>query len=534
MSKKNTKSKTNIKRVMAHLTEATATTDSAAGVYAFLDQPAVSSVATPLRSTTSEYDDTETTLERHNAFPPDYPEHKKGENSVRIVYLKINTDQADSAFRSVVQIYLKHVLKTHAQTMSNYPYAKEYLTNNPLGLIEYPENDPRIFKNADKIVKARKALAQSSQTSTATASKATAPADEADLADATSATGARKGKKKKKKDKKQKEGAATAQASSAHVPASVKTDFANHLATLQREMYLYLRAAINKFMDSNCNEILKEDIHKYETKNGLIGEARLDPETRYTWKQTQEVIKAKCCLLTTGGYHFNVYYTTYRKHGVLINVWCSDMVKITDKLKKFSPQWASLADTDAVKRLTSFFSEKERTHLERELMSNHSQKWEAHDQCLRLYFDKAKFDDVVQLVRDVDISKFPSSFDPYRHTPEAMEGTLFQFRELSLKQEACDKAVRAAEARAEKAESRANAAEARAKRAEQNRRTPRKENSSRDNSGNNRTPTKDTTASSQNLAGESTEVSHSSEHSCAQRPKDKLWSGFRGSTVLSL
>ena len=62
---------------MAHLTAVNAPTDSAPGVYAFLDQPAVSSVATPLRTTTSEYDDTEATLKRHNVYPPDYPEHKK-------------------------------------------------------------------------------------------------------------------------------------------------------------------------------------------------------------------------------------------------------------------------------------------------------------------------------------------------------------------------------------------------------------------------------------------------------------------------
>ena len=42
---------------MAHLTTVIAPTDSASGVHAFLDQPAVSSVVTPLRTTTSEYDD---------------------------------------------------------------------------------------------------------------------------------------------------------------------------------------------------------------------------------------------------------------------------------------------------------------------------------------------------------------------------------------------------------------------------------------------------------------------------------------------
>ena len=111
MFRKNNKSKTNIKRVMAYYAAAHAPTDSAPGVYSFLNKPAVSSVATPLRTTTSEYDDTEVTLKQHNVYPPDYPEHKKGDNGIRIFYLTINTDQAESAFRSVVKIYEKHVLK---------------------------------------------------------------------------------------------------------------------------------------------------------------------------------------------------------------------------------------------------------------------------------------------------------------------------------------------------------------------------------------------------------------------------------------
>ena len=205
MSKKNSKTKANIKRVMAHLTTATTPSDSAVGVYAFLDQPAVSSVATPLRTTTSEYDDTEATLKQHNVYPPDYPEDKKGEKGVRIVYLKVNTDQAESAFRSVVKIYLSHVLKEHAQHMSNYPFTKEYLQNNPLGLFQYPETDPRIYKNADKVAKARKALADASEPP-AKKAKATS-ADEEGPADGSSSTAPSdpsEGKKKVKKKTKKK------------------------------------------------------------------------------------------------------------------------------------------------------------------------------------------------------------------------------------------------------------------------------------------------------------------------------------------
>ena len=219
------------------------------------------------------------------------------------------------------------------------------------------------------------------------------------------------------------------------------------------------------------------------------------------------MVLKKCCLVTTGGFYFNVYYTTWRKHDVLINVWCSDLVEITDRLKSFNPQWATLANRDAVKRLTSFFSKLEKGCIKAELISNHLETWEANNKCLRTYFKKATFDSVVKLVRTIDIAQFPTTFNPYVHTPEAMEGTLFEYGELLIKQEACDKAIRAAEARAEKAEARVATAEARAKRAESGggpRPRPRRENPSRNNQ--NRTPTKDTTVTSHDLSGHTPDV----------------------------
>ena len=182
---------------------------------------------------------------------------------------------------------------------------------------------------------------------------------------------------------------------------------------------------------------------------------------------------------TTGGFYFNVYYATWRREGVLINEWCQQIVNISLTVKNFDPAWSTVSARDAVKRLTQFFSRSERQVIEHDLISNHELVWNQNEQSLRLYFRNTDLSAIIKVVTSIDISKFPQNFDPFKHTPDALYDTLFQYQELVAKQERCDAAITAAEARAAAAEDRVERAEAelRSARCRANDRKPRDDKS---------------------------------------------------------
>ena len=141
-------------------------------------------------------------------------------------------------------------------------------------------------------------------------------------------------------------------------------------------------------------------------------------------------------------------YTTWRQKNTSINQWCTTVEAIVIDLRTHAPNWVPLAGNDSVRRLTAFISPKEREVLEKELVNNHATTWERNDKSLDTYFRLSKFDDVLVMIRDIDVSKFPGAFDPFKHTPDALKTTLFTYVEMETK---TDKA-RVAEAKAAAAE----------------------------------------------------------------------------------
>ena len=437
-----------------------ASASSGGGIYAFLAKPAISSVAANTGTVTREYDEVDGLLSGvYNIYPVGYPaEHKNSDNAIRIHYLRVNVDQAQTSFRNIARTYREHALWKHADVLTKYPYLKDYLRQNPLGQEGYPYNDSRIYKNATKLTKLV-SDPNAAQSASATSAAGTAPTDK-------SSTKTKKSKAKPKGDaskaKSTVEEASAAEDASTSVLASstakkpartvVKTDFAEQLEKIQTDVYLWLRASINKYVDETTNNIVEHAIRRFETLHELHGVDRHDVTKRYTWEQIKQTTYDECCLPTSGAFYFLPLFTTMREKNTLINKWCDTIDSITKAMKAYSDEWYSLSERDAVTRLTIFFSKLEREVLEKDLTNNHAKTWKSSGKSLESYFRRARLASVIKLVKGVEISKFPSSFDPHKHAPNGVMKTLFAYAALAAKSARCEAAVKAANARATLAE----------------------------------------------------------------------------------
>ncbi len=253
-------------------------------LYAFLDRPAVSSVAVCTEADTFVVDEADTLLRTAYAWPTGYPDDKKSSATrIRFHYRRTNHEQAKSAFQSILAIYRAHHLSKNSTLTAKYPHLKDYLIADPLGLKEYPISDTVIYYNAAKLVSTNAKLAASSTTASATLPDITDPGTEG--------TDARKKKKKPKKTKGKPhrtsgEGdlptiqelatSGTAETKTPDQLTKVKTHFAHQLAKIQKDLYVSLRSNIQRFMDTTCHEIIQNHIAQHEQTNSLKGFDRVE------------------------------------------------------------------------------------------------------------------------------------------------------------------------------------------------------------------------------------------------------------------
>ena len=147
-------------------------------VFSFLDQPSLGAAATP-ESAPHIVDEFNTLMKEARCWPIDYPAKKKStEHCIRFHYRRTNKSQAEAAFRSILLMYLRHVLKVNHSLEEDYPFLKQYFSQDPLGLVTYPDNNTHIYKNASKLVAAKQRLAEETRNEVTDLSQ-TAPAEEA-------------------------------------------------------------------------------------------------------------------------------------------------------------------------------------------------------------------------------------------------------------------------------------------------------------------------------------------------------------------
>ena len=440
-------------------------------IFAFLKTPALSAAAVPETSPLIN-DEFDTKLKEAFVWPEGFPkESKSREHVTRFYYRQTNESQARTEFHSILVVYRHHVLKQNPYSVEKFTYLTEYLTNDPLGLVTYPDNDTRIFKNATRLIAAQQsgphyqpvvaatnAAAAETDNSTATVSlteleasvSATTPVSR-EVTDSSNKPSpkkkTRKSKRRRKSDakKKEKEGekdeagptpAPTPAPAPLAPPAStpalprVKTEFANVLEKIQCDLYLLLRANIYRFMDARCTGVIKAKAATHEQDANLKGLDRLAVGKRYSWEQLKRDTYLHCCRIVTPGYYFLALYTTARAKDQLVSSWCHSIKTIHNNLVTFDKAWGPLSERDAVKRLGAFFSPKELEIVETALTTNHTELWKEHEQSIKEFFDKIPLESALRIINAIDAAKFPAGYDPARHSPDALKQTLFAYAEL--------------------------------------------------------------------------------------------------------
>ena len=424
-------------------------------LYSFLDQPALAAAAAP-ENAPHIVDEFNTLLKEARCWPVGYPVKKQSaEYSCRFHYRRTNRSQAENAFHSIVLIYRHHVLKENPTLEETYPFLKEYLSNDPLGLVTYPDNDTHIYKNATKLVAAKQRRAEAKR-ALAEETLSLAEGTEAAVSATTPVGETQQKKKKKKKKKTPKKVSSDSQPETTSVSASathaddatldltlddtgvpdedaltrVKSTFANILAKLQHDLYTLLRANIFKFMDKTCKGVIEAQIAMYEQKHQLKGRDRMVVGKRYAWDQLKNDMYVLCCEMVTPGFYFLPLYTTPRGEGQIVSKWCHVIRTIHTNLVSFAPAWKDLSERDAMKRLHSFLSNKELETIEKELQANHQDQWEKYHKSIREFFQRTTLATAITLINEIDAAKFPHGYDPWKHTPDALKETLYTYDEL--------------------------------------------------------------------------------------------------------
>ena len=338
-------------------------------VYAFLKRPALQAGAVP--DTSPLHTDLADEKLKSAANWPLGISNSSGLSMIRFSYKQTNDLAAKSEFSNIQLLFRTQLLNSKGDLSGKYPYLEDYLIRYPLGVIPFSPADPRIYKNATKLIAAERTYASVA----ASTEEEDTPAD---LGSPEATTSSQRKKKKKKKQKAKKASAPTATAEEATAPSTgegdsaaatvdsqpeatqtpapvprVMTEFAYSLQELQLQFYLILRTNITRFMDKTCRDVLEADIHSHEKQNGLKDLDRLEVGKRYSWAQLKEFVYKHCCLPATPGFHFLPLYTNIRPKGQIVSKWCSHINNIHTNLKDLDETWGTGSVRDAVKRLRS-------------------------------------------------------------------------------------------------------------------------------------------------------------------------------------
>ena len=79
-------------------------------IFAFLDLPAYSSVATDRTINPLIIDEVDSMLKDKHEYPHRYPTEKRDERGIRFYYRKTNETEAKSSFGSIMHMYIEQVI----------------------------------------------------------------------------------------------------------------------------------------------------------------------------------------------------------------------------------------------------------------------------------------------------------------------------------------------------------------------------------------------------------------------------------------
>ena len=415
--------------------------------YASMYSPNVSAVAATVETDSRTVDAIDEKIRNAVMWPYDYPKDLKATGkSIRFRYRITNDSQADVHFTSILEFYRDHVMHEHKHCESSYPFLKEYLTKDPLGLVPVEFGDTRYYENASKLIantadkakparkprkKKGKRKQKTKEVSAPTPPPASASGDDMSAAEAASATRPPPAPE-----------APVDLTSEARETLPVLTKFAHLLKNMQAEIYLLLRANITSFMDSHCKQVMTGMVKKYERDNAVTGPARLAIGTRYSWSLFQSDMKEHCCQKATAGFYFLPLYTTLRKKDQAVVAWCQVIRSIMDKLgHRVNQQWTSMSERDAMWRLRLFLSKKDKEVVENDLQNNHVQLWLDSNKNLDEFFTTRSLNEAIDVLTSISAAKFPLKYDAEKHSPDAVEQCLFTFEAVKAAREEATKKV---------------------------------------------------------------------------------------------
>ena len=106
-------------------------------IFSWLNQPAVSAVATCTEASPSQEDVADTLLAAAYEWPHNYPDaHKKEALRIRFHFQRVNQEQAKKAFQNIMVMYREHLLFKNKTLVEKWTFFQKYLIENPLGPYE--------------------------------------------------------------------------------------------------------------------------------------------------------------------------------------------------------------------------------------------------------------------------------------------------------------------------------------------------------------------------------------------------------------
>jgi len=151
-----------------------------------------------------------------------------------------------------------------------------------------------------------------------------------------------------------------AQSNAKRVTTMVKSALYLAYDVLSADYYKYLRASIIRYMDQDAKDTLNNLIENEEQKRKIPFETRADPGIRLPWAWIEGTIHCKLCTQTLGNYYFRSLLTMQRKQNETRSQWCQRVTSAQKSITEYGNGWEKVGCRDAVNKLYSFLSKKER------------------------------------------------------------------------------------------------------------------------------------------------------------------------------
>ena len=193
------------------------------------------------------------------------------------------------------------------------------------------------------------------------------------------------------------------------------TDFLNQLKLYQEQIYVWLRANIKTYLDSNASSVLKAYMDKEQERinaDTTLTEANFfNRDKRLKWEDIKAFIIKNICKPPLEGDTFCKLRTTLRENNSTITAWVSDVINIKRDIDKMGSDWKNIAPKEAMHAASRWATETERNLIEQLIVKEGMQS---------TYFtfddiqQKMSIDDFRSLCAKLDPKKLPKNFKQHR------------------------------------------------------------------------------------------------------------------------